>query len=259
VSTAINTRSLVDQVYEYLLKQIITGTIKYGDTLSIKRIASELEVSTMPVREAVKRLEFEQVVSVKPRSCCQVRKPSPRMIWEIYELRMFLERFAITKALGYLPAASRKRLHAIVKRMRILQGEEDTPARAQRAIALDREFHAEICGLAQNDCVNAFFRQLSLHVNMTLIHEKTYEKLKRGWAGVHAEILRCIEAHSPRALQALQRHFDNVTTLLRENGQSHAGTAESELPPSAPVAHGAPRRVRRLASRHARPAHDGTP
>ena len=66
----IDTSSLVDRVYECLLDQIVTGTIKYGDSISIKRIAAELNVSTMPVREAVKRLEFEQVVSIKPRSSC---------------------------------------------------------------------------------------------------------------------------------------------------------------------------------------------
>lgn len=230
MTAVIDTRSLVDQVYEYLLTQIVTGAIKYGGILSIKKIASELKISTMPVREAVKRLEFEQVVSIKPRSFCQVRKPSPKMIWEVYELRMFLERYAVTKSLGYLPAESRKRLHAIVKRMRTLQAEPDTAARAHQAITLDREFHAEICSLAQNDFLNAFYRQLSLHVNMTLIHEKTYQKLKRGWAGVHAEILRCIEHQPASALEAQQRHFDNVTKLLRANGSPERGDAHGMGP-----------------------------
>lgn len=228
MTAVIDTRSLVDQVYQFLLTQIITGAIKYGDILRIKRIASELGISTMPVREAVKRLEFEQVVSIKPRSFCRVRKPSPKMIWEVYELRVFLERFAVTKSLGHMPPDSRKRLRAIVKRMRVLQAEPDTTARARQAIALDREFHAEICGLAQNDFLNAFYRQLSLHVNMTLIHEKTYQKLKRGWAGVHAEILRCIDSKPASALEALQRHFDNVTTLLRADGSPVRGEARGK-------------------------------
>lgn len=224
----IDTRSLVDQVYEYLLTQIITGAVKYGDILSIKKIASELTISTMPVREAVKRLEFEHVISVKPRSFCRVRKPSRKMVWEVYELRMLLERYAVTKSLGSVRPESLDRLHAIVKRMRTVQGEAETAARERQAVALDREFHAEICGLAQNDFLNAFYRQLSLHVNMTLIHEKTYQHLKRGWAGVHAEILRCIEHAPARALEALQRHFDNVTNLLRPNGAQDNGEADEE-------------------------------
>ncbi len=220
----------MDQVYEFLRTQIITGVIKYGDILSIKKIASGLEISTMPVRKAAKCLEFEQVVSIKPRIFCRVRKPSPKMIWEVHELRVFLERYAVTKSLGHIPPESRKRLHAIVKRMRALQAEPDTAARAHQAIALDREFNVEICGLAQNDFLNAFYRQLGLHVNMTLIHEKTFQKLKRGWAGVHAEILRCIESKPAGALEALQRHFDNVTKLLRANGSPERGEAGGKEP-----------------------------
>jgi DNA-binding GntR family transcriptional regulator len=230
VTSVIDTRSLVDQVHEYLLTQIITGEIKYGDVLSLKKIAADLQVSTMPVREAVKRLEFEHIVSIKPRSFCRVRKPSRKMIWEVYELRVFLERYAVTKSLRHVPPESLKRLHAIVKRMRVLQSEGDTAARARQVIALDREFHAEICGLAQNDFLNALYRQISLHVNMTLIHEKTYQRLKRGWAGVHAEILRCIEGEPARALDALQRHFDNVTNLLWADGSPETGEADDERP-----------------------------
>lgn len=96
----IDTSSLVDRVYEYLLDQIVTGAINYGDNISIKQIAAELNVSTMPVREAVKRLEFEQVVSIKPRSSCRVRKPSRKMIMEVYELREVLELYAVSKSLA---------------------------------------------------------------------------------------------------------------------------------------------------------------
>ena len=48
-------KSLVDRVYEYLLDQIITGAIRYGDTISIKGVAGRLSVSSMPVREALEK------------------------------------------------------------------------------------------------------------------------------------------------------------------------------------------------------------
>src|SRR5512146_1548998 len=88
-------KSRVDRVYEYLLERIISGEIRYGDTISIKRVAAELSVSSMPVREAVKRLEFEGIVTIKPRSACRVRVPSRRMILEVYQLREALEGYAV--------------------------------------------------------------------------------------------------------------------------------------------------------------------
>ena len=62
-----NGTSLSDQVYAYLTNKIITGELKFGDRLNIKEIASRLQVSSMPIRDAIKRLEQDRVVVVNPR------------------------------------------------------------------------------------------------------------------------------------------------------------------------------------------------
>jgi DNA-binding GntR family transcriptional regulator len=214
----IDTRSLVDRVYEYLLNQIITGGIKYGDTINLKKVAAELSISTMPVREAVKRLEFEQIVDVKPRSHCSVRRPTRRTVLEVYDLREALELYCVQRSLGRVPPETLQSLRTIVEDMRAVDGIQDTAAREAKAVELDRMFHRELCAMAGNEFLNGFYRQLSLHVNMTLIHERTYRKLESQYAEGHAEILRCLESDAPRALEVLQRHFRNVKELLLTNG-----------------------------------------
>ena len=215
----IDTRSLVDRVYGYLLNRIITGVIKYGDTINIKHIARELDVSTMPVREAVKRLEFERMVSIKPRSSCRVSMPSRTMILEVYELREALETYAVTKSIGTVSREKLEELRGIVGKMRDLDRETSVEEREKKAIELDRDFHTEICALAGNDFLNDFYRQLSLHVNMSLIHERTYHKLETQYPESHAEILRCLEQDPAHALDVLKKHFRNVIDLLRKNGE----------------------------------------
>ncbi|MGA2478584.1 MAG: GntR family transcriptional regulator [Spirochaetia bacterium] len=222
------TRNLVDRVYEHILDQIITGMVRYGDTISIKKVAGELGVSTMPVREAVKRLELEQVVSIKPRSFCRVRRPSHKMIMEVYELREALEEFAVTKTLGKVDAEAIGRLRGIVERMRSLHAEADAAVQEKKAIELDREFHSQIGALEGSEMLNTYYRQLSLHVNMTFIHEKTYHTLEQGWSEVHAEILRCIESEPARAMEALQRHFGSVRNLLGARESPGSGNEEGE-------------------------------
>jgi DNA-binding GntR family transcriptional regulator len=217
---SVDTLSLVDRVYETLLDRIITGAIRYGDTISIKRVASELSVSSMPVREAMKRLEFEGVVTIKPRSACRVRRPTRRMILEVYELREALEAFAVTSREGKIDPSTLQRMQGIVESMRRLSLEADADAREKMAIELDRQFHAEIIGLAGNEMLNAFSRQLSLHVNMTLMHEKTYHSLEKEWSEMHAEVLACIQSDPPRAVQLLRDHFARATALWKENGSS---------------------------------------
>jgi DNA-binding GntR family transcriptional regulator len=224
----IETHTLVDRVYEHILEQIISGAVRYGDTISLKGLAAELGVSTMPVREAVKRLEFEHVVSIKPRSSCRVRRPSRKMIREVYELREALEEFAVTRAVGRLDTAALARLREIVDAMREASREPDAVAREKTAVALDRQFHAALGALAGSDMLDAFYRQLSLHVNMTLVHEKTYHTLEQDWWESHAEILRCLESDPERAVATLREHFARVRPLLGADGPEDGAGEEDE-------------------------------
>ncbi len=213
-------KSLVDRVYEYLLDQIITGAIRYGDTISIKGVAGRLSVSSMPVREALKRLEFEGVVDIKPRSSCTVRVPSRRTILEVYALREALEVYALSCCGGRFPRANLARMEAIVARMRALGKEQDPAEKEKKAIALDREFHGEICALAGNDLLNATYRQLTLRVNMTLMHEKTFHTMEEDWAEMHADVLSCLQKDPARAVGLLRSHLASATEIWKKNGGS---------------------------------------
>jgi DNA-binding GntR family transcriptional regulator len=214
--------SLVDRVYTHLLNRIITGAIKYGDTISIKSVAAELSVSSMPVREAVKRLEFEGVVTIKPRSACRVRVPSRKMILEVYAVREALEGYAVMHGRsatgGSRDPGAIGRLRVIVEKMRLLSTEPSADTREQRAIELDRQFHAEIIGLAGNELLDTFSRQLSVHVNMTLMHEKTYHALQDKWAEMHAEIVDAVENNPGHAVELLREQFAQATDLWKANG-----------------------------------------
>ncbi len=215
----VDPRSLVDKVYDYLLDRIITGSIKYGDTINIKKVAAELSVSSMPAREAVKRLELEGVVTIKPRSACKVRMPSRRMILEVYELREALEVFAVTRCGGRLPPQTLQRMQDIVEGMRHVSDEQEAETRARKAADLDRRFHEEIIGLVGNELLSTFSRQLSLHVNMTLMHERTYNTLEKEWPDMHAEVLQSIQTDPIRAVSLLRGHFARATELWKANGE----------------------------------------
>ncbi len=216
--------SLVERVYTHLLEKIISGAIRYGDAISIKKVASELSVSSMPVREAVKRLEFEGVVTIKPRSACRVRVPSRRMILEVYQVREALEGFAVMNGRGRQDPAAIGRLRVIVEKMRLLSSETSADTREKRAIELDRQFHSEIIGLAGNELLDAFSRQLSLHVNMTLMHEKTYHALEAEWAAMHAEIVDSLEKDPARAVQLLRQQLARAADLWKANGSANQAT-----------------------------------
>ena len=215
----IDTRSLVDRVYEYLLNQIIEGSIRYGEQINTKEIAKVLNISTMPVREAIKKLEYDQIVEIKPRSKCQVKEPTKKMIKDIYELREVLEAYALTKSINHVDEKQLDNLRSITNKMREVRNVTDIDLKEKMAIKLDRLFHAELCKLANNSYLNYFYRQLNLHVNMTLIHEKTYHSLENQYYESHAEIVEALSKGSRNVKVVLKKHFDNVKGILFDNSE----------------------------------------
>jgi len=78
-------------VYERLRAAILDGTLKPGEVLSENRLATQFEVSRTPIREALRMLEREALVTVQPGRKLVVSIPTIRDIDEIYGIRMIVE------------------------------------------------------------------------------------------------------------------------------------------------------------------------
>ena len=61
-----NFQTKSEYIYELLKKKITDGEIAQGETITISDVAAENEMSAIPVREALKRLESEGLVDIVP-------------------------------------------------------------------------------------------------------------------------------------------------------------------------------------------------
>lgn len=202
--------SLSDQIYDYLSEQIIHGHIRYGDRLNIRSIAARLNVSPMPIRDALKRLEMEKLVIIRPRSTCYVRVPTKKMTIDAVETRRMLEVFAVSQAYASVEPADLAELRTILAEMHRLvhlPAGKRTRAVIEAYIELDHQFHTALCALAKNEYVNRFYRETNAHLNMSfrygmgLCHglEATYHD--------HELIFRHLEARSDEAVTVLEAHL----------------------------------------------------
>lgn len=73
---------------------IVDGTYPPGAPLSEVSLADTFGVSRTPVREALKQLEVEGLINIKPRVGTFVRQPSRREVAELFELKEALEGLA---------------------------------------------------------------------------------------------------------------------------------------------------------------------
>lgn len=93
----INTQLTRDKVVAELRREILYGTIKSNQELYQDKIADELGVSRMPVREALQILANEGLITVKPNKVATVNEISDKFIHDHFEIRTLLEQEAIRR------------------------------------------------------------------------------------------------------------------------------------------------------------------
>lgn len=89
-------------VYRALRFAIMSGQLQPSQALTIRQIAGILDVSAMPVREALKRLTTEGALTIKANRRIIVPTLVPARLAELIELRVELESFAAIRAMPYI-------------------------------------------------------------------------------------------------------------------------------------------------------------
>ncbi len=88
---------LSEQVYRYVREAILSGRLAPGEKIVETKLATQLQVSRSPVREAMQLLYTEQLVVEQDGAMC-VFQPSTGDLYELYDLRLAVEPAATRKA-----------------------------------------------------------------------------------------------------------------------------------------------------------------
>lgn len=157
--------SIQGRVIGEMRRRIIAGEIEPGVNLSELALADEFGVSRTPVREALKQLQTEGLVEIRPRVGTFVTSPSRREITELFEMKELLEGAAA-------------RLLAQRGRVPEIDQLEENLRQADRAVARDdrdrvaelvQEFHDLLILGADNSKLEAHYR--------TLMNQLAYSRL----------------------------------------------------------------------------------
>lgn len=159
-----------------LRDQIIDGERESGSRLVERELAAELGTSRVPVREALRQLAAEGLVTPRPRTWAIVREFTEEDVAEIEELRVALESLAFTGAARRHDAAGLERLRAVVARGEAAAAAGEAVV-ARRAAA---DFHAAVVELAGNrhllqlwGTIDSRVRwMLSQHVDLVAVAEE---------------------------------------------------------------------------------------
>lgn len=198
----IELESIAERVYQLIRRDIAHGRYKPG-VLRIRPLAERFGVSPTPIREALRRLEAEGLVTVRNRRI-MVRSVSPEELREIFAVRGVLEGFAISEAAaGHHDRDLFPRLESLVTAMDESASSDPDAWRAE-----NEEFHMLIYGVTGNTRL------------MTIIDSL--------WVAVEPYLRMYVQA-APRLTEAQEEHRRMLDALRARDGGRAAEVLATHL------------------------------
>jgi DNA-binding GntR family transcriptional regulator len=194
---AVRFRTKQEYVYSWLREAILDGTLRPGERLVIDEIAKRLEVSSIPVREALHLLQSEGFVTSAPHVGATVAAVSAAEVREIFAIMEALETVAGRAAAARITPEQSDHLRAIVAEMDAALSVGIVESWA----ALNRALHRAIGEIA----------------GMPLLQEMTERILVR-WERLRRLCFNGVLV--PRAEQAQREHHALVDALARCDGEA---------------------------------------
>lgn len=195
-------------VAEVLREAILRGILTAGQQLRQDEIARELGVSHIPVREALRQLEAEGLVRLRPYRGFEVSELSPEEVKELYEIRIPLECQALKLAIPHLTDQDMERAARILD---AIDAEQD-PSRWSQ---LNTEFHAVLYAPSRRQRLLNLIRTLRTNVErylrlyISVMHRKHYSQKE------HRKILEAVRRRDTAgAVAALEEHLDIACRML---------------------------------------------
>ncbi len=210
-----NHKPLREMVYEELKKQILTGEIIPGTRMMEVELAEEMGVSRTPIREAIRKLEKEGLVTIEPRRGAYASMISTEDMVEILEVRQDLEGLAAFFAAERMQPAQMEELKSISASY----NDAVTRGSMEDMIKYDTRFHRIIVDSCHNKILVQMIEQLQeLVLRFRYIY---YDNFKRAenMPEEHDEILRAIQSKDKdRAREAADVHINRLKTMVIEEG-----------------------------------------
>jgi len=219
-STGIGTAqrgSKTDLAYERIRASILDGSYAPGSRLVLDRVARDLDVSTLPVREAIRRLEAEGYVQFQQNVGATVRAVDAESYVQAIETMAVLEGAAIGQAAARLSPEDREEARALNEAMSKALGQLDAKGFS--------DAHDAFHDVLVRACPNAHL------VDVITKESARLRPVRRAIMGFgagggrqdvtdHTELLRLIESGSPaEQIEDFARaHLERSAALLRDSG-----------------------------------------
>ncbi|MBE9181167.1 GntR family transcriptional regulator [Oculatella sp. LEGE 06141] len=213
-------KSLHEQTYQALRDSILAGELAPGDRLIELQLAEQLKVSRTPIREAIRQLQREELVTADDIGWLRVTTLSSVEAANLYDCRIALETLSTTGACENISPAQLKKLKDYVTKAEKLSKRKLTKQVSQELLEVDYQFHCLIAQSSGNRCLVSLLDQVfgkmallraqtTQHnpnvLDVRVEHQQIYEAIAhRDARAATQEIQHHLSASKARVLQELE-------------------------------------------------------
>ncbi|MBQ8563098.1 MAG: GntR family transcriptional regulator [Firmicutes bacterium] len=215
-----NHRPLREIVYEELKRQILVGEIAPGTRMMEVELADVMGVSRTPVREAIRKLEKEGLVTIEPRKGAYASNISIKDMVDVLEVRQGLEGMAAAIASGRITQQQKEELLSIVDKYKAAV----EAANIEEIIKYDEAFHSQIISISGNKTLMQVFsivQELALRFRYIYYDDfNRYESMPREHQLIEEAIM---SGNADKARVAAGDHVSKLKEFILNEGEKAFG------------------------------------
>ena len=213
-----NRKTLSAQVYERIRAAIIQQVLPLGERLDQNKLADDLQVSLVPVREALKMLEADGLVSIIPRRGAFVTTISLKDLADLYFARQIVEGETAYHAIDRLTQDDLSSMETLAQQMREATDREDM----HEFMRFNRGFHMTIYRALDN---SHLVQMIEGHWERSEIYRFRYLFIAHSAQKIHAEhaaiLGACRQRDRDQAKELVRQHIANTRAGLEQVLLSH--------------------------------------
>lgn len=207
-----NDISLSEQAYLVIRDAIINNKLKPREILLEEALAAELGISRTPVRAALKRLDFERLLTLNPGRNAVVADISEEDISKVFAIRIVLEPLAAKLVAAVITPTQLEELEEV------LNGQKEAIKIGDFDLYLqkDYEFHNYLAKYSDNEILFGYIQNISSQVQRFLILSETLQASSDIAFQEHIAILKALEKRDIKlAEENMRKHVENVSKRIK--------------------------------------------
>jgi DNA-binding GntR family transcriptional regulator len=216
--------SLRDLAYDALREAILDGSLSPGQRVKERDIASQMHISTTPVKEALRRLEQDGLIISHPRRGAVVSSSALTSVEEILEIRAYLEGLAARLAATKISASELLALDDQVRQMAELTQAMDL----EKLFNANTQFHHMVREASGNHFITQFVCLLTPFDRSVRKQALSYPDEAQRGLEEHTQVYSALKKHDGTAAEVLMRnHILRTVKFVIEQAEGNQALHEA--------------------------------